>query len=204
MDNPQPVRTITTNFSGLQGLKQVPLGLMLSVISLWASAQTGPAKDIIFPVGCAILFFYIYQVVNNFYKRAFGTVIPTFKQRLLEAARVLVGAAAALTAFYVDVAIMPSISMVGLVFGVAILAEYFRISRKTNNNEMKYYPAAALFIFVLSSAPILGFNWWDPMGFKALILGICTVAGIAFTIIGMLTHISLENLLFLTGEMTNE
>lgn len=204
MKNPQQIRMLTINFSVFQGLKQVPLGLLLFVISLWSSAQSGLAKDILFPVGCSLVFFYLYWLVHQFYTQIFGTVILTNKQRLFEWIRGIIGAIAALVAFWVDVSQKLSFSLLGLVFASAFLVEYMRITRQVKERILLFYPAAALLLILLSVLPFLGINWWNPLGIKALLLGVCTVAGVLFTVLGIITHISLEISLMQAVEQKHE
>ena len=204
MNNLKQIRMLTTNFSTFQGLKGVPLGLLLSVISLWASAQTGPANDILFPLGCSLLFIYLYWVVHQFYVRIFGTVTLTNKQKIIAGIRDSVIGAAALAAFWVDVSLETSFSVLGLVFASALLVDYVRIARQTKEGLLLFYPAAALLMLLLSVLPALGINWWNLLGIKALILGICIVAGLLFTVLGVLVHISLENLLLHPMELNHE
>ena len=204
MKNPQQIRMLTTNFSVFQGLKQVPLGLLLLVISLWSSAQSGPAKSILFPVGCSLVFFYLYWLVQQFYTQIFGTVVLTNKQRLFEGIRGFIGAIAGLAAFWVDVSLKPSFSLIGLVFASAFLLEYIRITRQVKERILLFYPASALLLILLSVLPFLGINWWNPLGIKALLLGVCTIAGLLLAVTGIITHISLENLLMQVMEQKHE
>ncbi|MEN8172170.1 MAG: hypothetical protein ABFS03_04745 [Chloroflexota bacterium] len=204
MSNIQQVRTLTTNFSTYQGLKGVPLGLLLSIISLWASAQTGPAKSILFPLSCSLVFIYLYWVVHRFYMRIFGTVMLTRKQKMVEVLRGFVLGTAALAAFWIDVSLQPAFSMLGLVFAGSFLLEYLRIHQQSKERLLLFYPAAALFLILLSVLPIMGINWWNPLGIKALIIGICTVAGLLIAVLGVLVHISLENILQQPMELNHE
>jgi len=178
----------------------VPLGLLLSILSLWSSAQTGPAKSILFPLSCSLVFVYLYWVVHRFYIRIFGTVMLTNKQKMIEGVRGLIIGAVALAAFWIDVSLQPTFSVLGLVFAGSFLAEYVRITRQTNERLLLFYPAAALFLMLLSVLPTFGINWWNPLGIKALILGVCTVAELLIAVLGVLVHISLENLLLHTME----
>ena len=204
MNNLKQIRMLTTNFPVFQGLKGIPLGLLLSILSMWASAQTGPAKDIVFPLGCSLVFICLYCIVHQFYNRIFGTVVRTNKQKIMEGIRGLVGGVIALSAFWVDVSLKPSFSVLGLVFASSILVDYVCITRQAKERLLLFYPAAALFLILLSVLPIFGIDWWNPLGIKALLLGVCTVAGLIIVVLGVLMHISLENLLLDTMELNHE
>lgn len=204
MNNLKQIRMLTTNFPVFQGLKGIPLGLLLSILSMWASAQTGPAKDIVFPLGCSLVFICLYCIVHQFYNRIFGTVVRTNKQKIMEGMRGLVGGVIALLAFWVDVSLKPSFSVLGLVFASALLVDYVSVTRQTKEWLLLFYPAAALFMILLSVLPIFGINWWNPLGIKALMYGVCTVVGLLFIVLGVLMHISLEKLLLGTVELSHE
>jgi len=204
MNNLKQIRMLTTNFPVFQGLKGIPLGLLLSILSMWASAQTGPAKDIVFPLGCSLVFICLYCIVHQFYNRIFGTVVRTNKQKIIEGMRGLVGGVIALLAFWVDVSLKPSCSVLGLVFASALLVDYVSVTRQTKERLLLFYPAAALFMILLSVLPIFGINWWNPLGIKALMYGVCTVVGLLFIVLGVLMHISLEKLLLGTVELSHE
>ena len=204
MNNLKHVRMLTSNFSAYQGLKGVPLGLLLLVISLWASAKTGPAPALFFPVGISIVFIYLFWVVDQYYNRVFGMVVLTKKQKIINGTRDALIGTGALIAFWVDVSKTPSFSMLGFIFAGAIVFDYVRISRHTNERLLLFYPISALLMIALSLLPVFGINWWIPLGIKALILGVCAAAGLVFSVLGILVHISFENLLLHTTEVSGE
>jgi hypothetical protein len=195
MNKLEQVRTLTANFSTYQGLKGIPLGLLLLIVSLWANAQTGLAPVLYFPMGISVIFVYLYWIVNQFYNRVYGVVVPENKQKIISYIREAVIGVGALTAFWVDVSISPVFSTLGLVFASALLVDYVRVVWKTEERLLLFYPIAAFLMLALSLVPVLDINWWAPLGIKALILAICATAGLMFTILGVITHISLENLL---------
>ena len=204
MNNNMQIRALTINYSVFQGLKSVPLGLLLSIMSLWASAQTGPASDLLFPLICSLLFFYLYWVIYQFYRQVYGVVMPTHQQRLLAGLRDAALGGAALAAFWIDVSMKPSVSVLGFIFAGAFLTDYLWIARQAKERLLLFYPAAALLLIFLSVLPAFGVAWWNLMGIKALILAICTVAGLLFTVLGVLVHISLENMLLHSKELGYE
>jgi hypothetical protein len=194
------IRMITTNFSALQGLKIVPLGLLLAVVSLWANAHRGPARDILFPGGCMVAAYFLYWLIGRYYEQTYGIVQPTFAQRKSEWARGLIGGLVGLVAFWADVSFDLKISLIGLFIAGAILAEYVRMDRQLKDRYLLFYPAAALLMILLSMLPVLGINWWEPVGIKALLIGVSTVTGFLFILMGLLAHISLVRWLPLARE----
>ena len=204
MSNLKQVRRLTTNFSMYQGLKGIPLGLLLLIISLWASAKTGPAPALLFPVGSSILFVYLYWIVNQFYNRVYGVVIPENRQKIITHICEAVIGVGALIAFWADVTISPAFSTLGLVFASALLVDYVRVARKTEERLLLFYPLAVLLMTTLSLLPVFDINWWAPLGIKALIYAICATAGLMFTVLGLIVHISFENLLLHIEEVNGE
>lgn len=204
MSNLKQVRTLTTNFSMYQGLKGVPFGLLLLIISLWASAQAEPAPSLFFPVGISIVFFYLYWIVNQFYNRVYGVVIPENKQKIITRICEVVIGVGALIAFWVDVSISPAFSTLGLVFASALLVDYVRVAPKTEERLLLFYPFAILLMTVLSLLPVFDINWWAPLGIKALIFAICASAGLMFAVLGVIVHISFEYLLLRIEDSSSE
>jgi DNA-binding transcriptional ArsR family regulator len=195
MINLNQVHSLTTNFSSYQGLKGIPLGLLLMILSLWASAQAGPGPALYFPVGISIVFVYLYWIVNRFYARVYGVVVPDNNQKIISRVREISLGIGALLAFWVDVSFSPAFSTLGLVFASALLVDYSRVAGKSGDRLLLFYPIAALLITILSLIPVLNVNWWEPLGIKALLLAVCATAGLLFIILGVITHISFENLL---------
>ena len=195
MSNIKQVHRLTINFSMYQGLKGIPLGLLLLIISLWANAQTGPAPNLFFPVSISVIFVYLYWIVNQFYNRVYGVVVPENKQKINRHIQEAVIGVGALIAFWVDVSVSPAFSTLGLIFASALLVDYVRVARKTEDRLLLFYPIAAFLMTALSLVPVFDVNWWAPLGFKALILAICSAAGLMFVVLGVITHISFEYLL---------
>jgi hypothetical protein len=187
-----------------QGLKGIPFGLLLLIISLWASAKTEPAPMLFFPVGTSIVFVYLYWIVNQFYNRVYGVVIPENKQKIITHIGEVVIGVGALIAFWVDISISPTFSTLGLVFASALLVDYVRVAPKTEERLLLFYPIAALLMTTLSLLPVFDINWWTPLGLKALIFAICATAGLMFAVLGVIVHISFENLLLHMEEASDE
>ena len=199
------VRMITANFSTFQGLKAVPIGLMLLVITLWANFQSGPApRELYFPGGCVVVGSFLYWRVSRFYTRTYGSVSPTRNQRRGEWIRGFICGAAGLAAFWLDVSLNPSLSLLGLVFAGSILAEYVRLTWKVKGTILRYFPVFILLLILLSVLPVLGLQWWEAVGIISLLYGVCIVAGLAIIVIGVIAHIMLENWMPPGSEANNE
>jgi hypothetical protein len=199
------VRMITANFSTIQGLKMVPIGLMLLVITLWANFQSGPApRELYFPGGCIVVGSFFYWMVSRFYARTYGSVSPTRNQRRGEWIRGIICGAGGLAAFWLDVSLKPSFSLIGLVFAGSILAEYVRLTWKVKNPILRYYPVSILLLILLSVLPVLGLAWWETVGINSLMFGVCIVAGLVFIVLGVIAHLTLANWMPLGSEANSE
>jgi hypothetical protein len=187
------VQSLTTNFSFFQGLKGIPLGLLLMVLSVWASAQTGPGPALLFPIGSVVVLLGLYWIVCQFYQRVFGIVVQAKRRKTASYFREGFMGVAALVAFWIDTSLSISISVLGLIFAGAMLVDYGRVPEKTGNRLLWFYPASALLMLVLSLIPCFDLYWWETLGFKALMYGITTAAGMLFIILGVVAHIALEN-----------
>lgn len=204
MNNLNRAHSLATNFSAYQGLKGIPLGLLLMLISFWASAQTAPGPALYFPVGITILFGYLYWLVNQFYTRVFGVVVPDNKLKIISRVGEISLGISALIAFWADVTYSPAFSILGLIFAGALLFDYRRVAGKSKDHLLLFYPIAALLMTVLSLIPMFNINWWEPLGIKALLYAVCATAGLLFVILGVVMHISFEKLLWNIEETSGE
>ncbi len=195
MNDLDRIRMITVNFSMLQGLKMVPLGLLLTVVSLWGNSGTGPRRDLLFPSACVVAAFFLYLLFSRYYAREYGTVQPSAVMRRNEIIRGLGGGIVALAAFLVDVNLKPPVSFIGLVLGLATLGEHVWLSRRIGGRVEPIIIGVALFITILSLLPLAGVNWWQPLGIRARLFGICVITGIIFMVVGIWEHVRLVKLL---------
>ena len=191
------IRMVTANFSVLQGLKMVPLGLLLFAVTMWANGQTGPARDFLFPGACNVAAFLLYWLIARYYDRTYGTVQATPAQRRSEILRGLIGGSLGLAIFVLDVSLKPAVSLIGLLMAGVILSELIRLGWKTKPLPLMLiaFIAGSLLITGLSLLPAAGVDWWHPLGIKAKLYGITATAGILFTLLGILGHITLNTFL---------
>jgi len=204
MKTPAHLRSLTANFSAYQGLKGIPVGLLLMLVSLWASAQSGPGPALYFPAAAALVLGWLYWITTRFYARVFGVVVPDRRQRIRNLTIEAALGICALAAFWIDTSLSLPLSALGVVFTAAILADYRRVAGSSTGALLWAYPAAALVMACLGLAPLLALNWWAPLGLKALLYAICAAAGLFFIILGLVTHISFATLLFEIEEAGGE
>jgi hypothetical protein len=207
MNDIKQIRFVATNFSNLQGLRSVPLGLCLVVICLWGNGQDGPARgnDFLVPVAGMVGMLILLFAIDRYYLRAFGRVQRTPESRRLEWLISVVGGILALGAFWLDVTIKLPVSLLGLVFAAGLLADYIRITWLVKGRFLLYYPLGAILMAGVSILPLLGFsNWWQTCGLKSQMLGIIMTVGVFTIIASIWGHIFLGRTLPARMEKNND
>jgi hypothetical protein len=195
------IRFVATNFCNLQGLKAVPLGSCLVLVSLYVNGVHGPARNLLVPilelVGSLILLF----AIDRYYLHTFGLVHRTPESRRFEWLVSVVFGIPALGAFWLDVSVKLPVNMIGLVFAAGLLADYIRITWLVKGRFLLYYPLGAVLMAVVSILPLLGVsNWWQVFGLKNQLIGITTTMGIFTIIAGIWGHIFLVRTLQSRGK----
>lgn len=190
MNDLKQIRFVATNYSNLQGLRVIPLGLCLLAVTLWANGA--PEKNFVLPfiymAVSAILLF----AIDRYYLRVYGRVQRTPESRRLEWLVGIVGAILAVCGLSLDSTNNLPISLVGLVFAAGLLADYIRITWLVKGRSLFYYPLGAAFMALVSILPLLGLpEWWLAVGLKSQIMGICIVIGIFMILAGIWGHIYL-------------
>lgn len=207
MNDIKKIRFVATNFSNLQGLRSVPLGLCLVLICLWGNGQDGPAigKDFLVPVAGIVGMLILLFAIDRYYLHAFGRVQRTPESRRLEWLISIVGGILALGAFWLDVTIKLPVSLLGLVFAAGLLADYIRITWLVKGRVLLYYPLGAIMMAGMSILPLLGFlNWWQACGLKSQMLGIIMTVGVFTIIASIWGHIFLVCTLPARTEKNND
>jgi hypothetical protein len=200
------VRSFTRNYSNLQGLKMIPLGLLLAFIAWWANSQHGRPQSWLLPgiaIGLAAI---LYWLAARYYDHSVGKVFLTRRQKITEGVLGVVGGLVALLAFWVDVSLHLSISAIGLIFTGVFILTYGRIIYKMKNPDHGWnlYLVAAGIMLILSLSPLIGLAWWKAIGFRALIHGISAAAGVLSTLIGFWGHMLFMKWAAIKNEAGNE
>ncbi len=107
-------------------------------------------------------------------------------------------------AFLADITFKLPVSFIGLVFGLASLGENLWISRQTGVKVEPLSIGVAALLAVLSLIPVAGLDWWQPIGFRSLLFGVCVITGILFVTLGFWEHARLVKLLPLPKEANHE
>ncbi len=191
MEDVKKIRFLTLNYSKLQGLKSFPIGLLLLVTVLWANVQHGPARNLTLPllfgIGAAILYWWI----DRYYKIRYGRVDSTSRQKRVDFFTAVLGGIAGLAAFITDTTYHLPVSMVGLVFVVAILVEYLRIRRLVKSAYSLWQMIISMSIVLGASLlPLFGLkNVWQGIGLRSHLFVVLVVTSIVLMVMSLVGHI---------------
>jgi hypothetical protein len=192
MKNLSEIRFVATNFSNLQGLRAVPLSLLLVIICLWANGLHGPARDFLVPILGLASSLILFVATDRYYLHSFGRVQRTPESRRLEWLTSIVGGILALGAFWVEISFVLPFSLLGIVFAVCLLVDYIRITWLVKGRFLIYYPIGAILLAMVSILPLLGVShWWQVFGLRSQLLGMSIAFGVFMTIAGIWGHIFL-------------
>lgn len=203
MLNPTRLRFLTTNYGTLQGLKQIPLGLLAILVVQWAGAWQGPATDFTMPLLGLLLAPILYIVIERYYRRLFGHVRLSRSTRLRENLIWTAAGLVAMTGFWADVTFKWPISMLGLCVAAAFSADYVRMGW-LNAGNWRAYPSPLLTIGVLilsslfSKGWILGIEWWRPFGLTNALYATVWLIGLLGILQGIWSH------MYLTEQLSPE
>lgn len=190
MQNVQRIRFVAANFSVLQGLKAVPLGLLLIFTVLWANNQQGPASDLTLPILFGAGTIVLYWLISRYYRTRYGKVEGLSKQKWVEYAFGVAGGVFALAAFYLDTAYDLPFSCIGLLLALSFLAEYVRANLFVRGNYL-LLPSIISFIvlLVVSILPLLGYDdWWQVLNLRGQLFGVLVAGGMVILVWGLVYH----------------
>lgn len=190
MQNIHKTRFLAANYSNLQGLKSIPLGLFLPIVVIWANMQKGSASNLTLPILFSIAMIVLFIGIQRYYLTRFGRIDRTPNQKRMEVILGVLGGIIGLAAFALDTRFDLPVSTVGLVFAGAIVAEYLRMQWYAPGNYLLPLSAASFVIMlVVSILPLLGLsNWWQLLGLRTQLLGVLFVAGLVIVINGLIGH----------------
>lgn len=190
MQNIHKTRFLAANYSNLQGLKSIPLGLLLLIVVIWANMQKGSASNLTLPILFSIAMIVLFIGIQRYYLTRFGRIDRTPNQKRMEVILGVLGGIIGLAAFALDTRFDLPVSTVGLVFAGAIVAEYLRMQWYAPGNYLLPLSAASFVIMlVVSILPLLGLsNWWQLLGLRTQLLGVLFVAGLVIVINSLIGH----------------
>lgn len=189
------IRFIAANYSKLQGLRQVTVGLWVASVAVWSMDHQG---DLGVPILLTLAAVLLYWLIDRFYVNTFGRIRPTAKMRLWETTASVLFGVLALLAFWLDTARDLSFSAVGLVFAAEWFEDFWRATHSVPRRSFRLYPEnllVACLILLLSLLPLTGLTWWQILGLPAQVPGILVVIGILLVVAGIWGHIRILRVL---------
>ncbi len=194
MKNLNEIRFVSTNYFNLQGLRMVPIGLLAIGVGLWANGAKYPisAKWYLILLLMVVVLLIVYWGLDRFYLHSFGKVKNSTESKRLELIITSVFGFIALVAFWLDATLKLPLSMVGLAFGLGLLADYIRITWLVKGRYLLYYPIGAVLSIIVSLLPLLGLpGWWHAVGLRAQLFGITLFVGLFTIVAGFWGHLFL-------------
>ena len=201
------IHFIAANYSRLQGLREVPVGMLVVFVSVWAMYNHGPTADLTAPFLALLGAILLYWLAGRYYDRAFGRVKQTRHQRNREIISSIAFSVLALLAFWLDTAIQIPFCALGLVFSAALYENFWRATESVRKKAIVLFPenfAAATLILIVSILPIFGLNWWEAFGMKSQVVNVLMVIGIVIIFAGIWGHLRILRDLPMGEAKTND
>lgn len=194
-ENLAQIRFLAANYSRLQGLRGVPVGMFIAAAGIWVSLPVGQDGELGTPLVMIVIASLAYFLVDRYYARTFGQVNPTGKERNREIFVAVLMGVLAFFAFLFDTAKILPISVFGLVFAVAMSIDFSRpFARPSFQNTPEAFLAPIL-VGVAALLPALGIFWWQALGMQLSQAGMLVLIGVLMTISGIIGHLRFTRLL---------
>jgi len=203
MKNVNEIRFVATNYFNLQGLRMVPMSLLLVLVALWANGLKYPISTtswliVIFE---SLVMSLVYIGIGRYYRVSFGQVKRTAESLRLEWLVQIIGGILAGAAIWLDMTKKLPISLIGFVFGIGLLADYLRMTWLVKGRYLLYYPIGAVLFLIVGLLPLLGLpGWWTWLGIKYQFIAVPIVIGIYMIFAGIWGHVFLVRTLTPTVE----
>jgi hypothetical protein len=183
------IQFIAANYSRLQGLREVPVGMLVIFASVWAIYNQG---DLSTPLLAVIGTILLYWQINRYYVSTFGRIQQTAQVRKWEMSASILFGLLALLAFWLDTAQDFPFSAVGLVFAGALFEDFWRATSSIKERSFAIYPEnllVAILVLMLSLLPVTGLVWWNMIGMRTQVLGMLLIIGILLVFAGIWGHV---------------
>ncbi len=194
MKNVNKIRFVATNYFNLQGLRMIPMSLLLVLVALWANGVKYPISisSWLIVIIEAFVMSLTFIGIGRYYQRSFGWVKRTAESLRLEWLVQIIGGMLAAVAIWLDMTKKLPLSLIALVFGLGLLADYIRITWLVKGRYLLFYPIGAILFLVVGLLPLLGFpGWWTGFGIKYQFIAVPIVIGIYMIFAGVWGHIFL-------------
>lgn len=186
------IQFFAANYSRLQGLREVPIGMLVVFVSVWAMYNHGPNANLTAPILAVIGSALLYWLTGGYYTRTFGQVKQTRYQRNRETVASVVFSVLALLAFWLDTAVQIPFCVLGLVFAGAFFEDFWRATELVRKDAIALFPenfAAAILILIVSILPVFDLKWWQAFGMKSQVVSVFIVIGIVIILAGIWGHV---------------
>jgi hypothetical protein len=204
MQSANRTRFLAVNYPNLQGLKQIPPGLALLLVTLWANGQSFPAHQLYLPALFLVGSFALVIPINRYYDQLFGRVKRNFASLRFEVVAGAIAGLVVLCAFWAETAFTLSVSPLGLSMALVLLFMAARMWRKVNPIFFTGLCSSVLMAAV-SILPPLGVScWWSAVGMKNHIFGVTIIFSLIMIVSGILGHIYFAYSLPSAPETVNE
>ena len=191
---------MTANFLTLQGLRVVPPGLTLLLVTLWANFTSRPSRTIYVPLLVVALGAGLYWFIDCTYKSRFGQVRPKREDRLREILIQILAAGLGLAAFWLDTRSLVPVSLIGLVFAGGFFYEYLRSKRSRKDSGRLYHLVFGALIAAVSLSPLLRMGpWWKAVGMRGQMVGVIAIISVVVIAAGVVDHLYLRRSLPVEG-----
>lgn len=185
---------LATNYSYLQGLRLMPIGLCLLLISLWVNNHYGVVvKDFTLPIVFVLGSVLLFLMIDQYYKCTFGVVKLTLTARRIELILTVVVGILTIGTLWVDSEFELPFTPIGLVFAIAFLADNPKAHFPLNKFSIIKFIASTCLIIVSFLPLFLGANWWNAFGIQSATDGILILAGILMIGASVIWHIYFIN-----------
>lgn len=181
------IKFLSENYSTLHGLKVVPVGLCLFLISFWANISHYPIKDISLPIAIASGSLLLFIAIDQYYKRTFGKVKPA--SRRIQWIGQFIWGILGFVAFWADVNFNLLVNFVGLIFASSFLLDKPKVTFPLNRFTAIKLVLSICMIFASISPLYLGVKFWNAFGVRAIILGVTMLVGMLVVVQGVIWHI---------------
>ncbi|RJP46953.1 MAG: hypothetical protein C4583_17820 [Anaerolineaceae bacterium] len=198
------IKFFASNYSRLQGLRLVPVGLLSLFVATWSNTRQGQLDG---PLTALLVTILLYWLIDRYYNRVFGQVKQTPSQRKRETITSIAFGALALLAFALDTAEIIPVCALGLVFAAALFADFWHATRSVRKEAFATFPenfAASILILIVSILPLFGITWWEGWGIKSQVTGVFVIVGIVIFLTGIWGHIRITRDLSTVEAKTDE
>lgn len=182
------IKFTTLNYSRLQGLRTVPVGLLCLFVAIWDNTRQGQLDG---PLVALLVSLLLYWLINRYYNHVFGQVTQTPRQHRWAVALSIAYCVAALLAFALDTAEILPVCTLGLVFAAALFIDWWTV-RSVHRAAFTTFPEnfiAATLITIVSLLPLFGISWWQGFGIRSQLTGVFMIVGGITTLSGIWGHI---------------